>query len=293
MSNIRGLGDMKGKDKEKGGEDDPEQGKDKTPQQQWYVGGAGQGGSGTNVVAPKKDAPKASEVVGHVFDSAKTHGAISKSDEKEPDKQKFAGAGTTLTGNKVDAEAQADQIPRCVLTFYSDAFTVDDSAPRPYNDPANAAFLDEVNQGRVPREIRARLGDDVDVELIDKKGEAWKDTPKPFKAFADQGHSLSASSSSSSSSRAPVKGRLATVDANVPTTSLRVTLQDGSKLMVKLNHSHTIADLRAHIEASKPTGKAFELRTIAPATLLENDTLTLKEANLLNAALVQRLLSSS
>jgi len=289
MSNIRGLGDMKGKDKEK--DDDPDQGKDKT--QQWYVGGAGQGGSGTNVVAPKKDPATSADVIGHVFDAAKTHGAISKSDEKEPDKPKFAGAGTTLTGAKVDAEEEADEIPRCVLTFYSDAFTIDDGAPRPYNDPANAAFLDEVNQGRVPREIRVRIGEDVDVELIDKKGEAWKEKPKIFKAFADQGYSLASSSSSSSSSaasRAPVKGCLASLNANSPTTSLRVTLHDGSKLMVKLNHTHTVADLRAHIEASKPSGKPFELRTIAPPTVLDNDTLTLKEANLLNAALVQRLL---
>jgi len=286
MAHIRSINDVKDKDN-----DDEKNPDKKEKAQQWYVGGAGQGGSGTNVVAPKKDKePNAAEVVGQVFDSAKTHGAISKSDEKEPEKRKFAGEGTTLGGTKVAAEAEADQIPRCVLTFYRDAFTVDDGAPRAYNDPANAAFLDEVNQGRVPREIRASIGDDVDVELIDKKGEVWKDTPKPFKAFAAQGHSLASSASSSSSSAKVVQGRLATLDASAPATSLRVTLHDGSKLMVKLNQTHTVADLRAHIEASKPTGKAFELRTMAPATVLENDVLTLKEANLLNAALVQRLL---
>jgi len=283
MANIRGL-----KDVSKDSEPDEKEEKDKN--NTYYAGGAGGGGSGVNVQAPnanKKEPANAADIVGHVFDSAKSHGAISKSDEAAPEKRKFGGVGATLQGEKVDAEPEAEGIPRVVLTFYRDAFTIDDSQPRLYGDPANQAFLDEVNKGRVPREIQERFGEDVDVELIDKKGEQWKETPKQFKAFAAQGHSLS--SSSHTSSARLVIPKQATIDASSPTTSIRVTLHDGSKIVVKLNHSHTVADLRAHIEATKPCGKPFELRTLAPPGLLENDTLNLKEANLLNSAIAQRL----
>jgi len=283
MANIRGLKDVS-KDTE------PDEKDEKDKNNTYYAGGAGGGGSGVNVQAPnsnKKEPANAADIVGHVFDSAKSHGAIGKSDEASPEKRKFGGVGATLHGEKVEPEAEPEGIPRVVLTFYRDAFTIDDGQPRPYGDPANQAFLDEVNKGRVPREIQDRFGEDVDVELIDKKGEQWKDTPKQFKAFAAQGHSLS--SSSQTSAARLVVPKLASLDTTVPTTSIRVTLHDGTKIVVKLNHSHTVADLRSHIEATKPCGKAFELRTLAPPGLLENDSLTLKEANLLNSAIAQRL----
>ena len=44
-------------------------------------------------------------------------------------------------------------------------------------------------------------------------------------------------------------GRLLSVDLKAATTSLRVTLHDGSKVVVKLNLTHTVADLKAHLEA--------------------------------------------
>ena len=108
----------------------------------------------------------------------------------------------------------------------------------------------------MPREINAQLGDDVDVELIDKKGEDWKQQPKKFKAFADGGQSLSSAAPSAASARL-VKGKAAVVDAAKPSTSIQVRLHDGGRLVVKLNHEHTVGDLRAHIEAYATTPSCF------------------------------------
>lgn len=95
---------------------------------------------------------------------------------------------------------------RKILTFYKSHFTVDDGPPRAYDDPANQPFLDDINKGyfaqrlrrvfirlrRVPRELEREVGgEDLDVELIDKKTEEWKDVPKPFKAFQTEGNTLS------------------------------------------------------------------------------------------------------
>lgn len=78
-----------------------------------------------------------------------------------------------------------------VLTFFKDAFTIDEGEPRYYKDAANQGFLDEVNKGVVPRELQQQYGEELDVELIEKQGEEWKSQPKKFKAFTSGGNTLS------------------------------------------------------------------------------------------------------
>lgn len=62
------------------------------------------------------------------------------------------------------------------------------------------------------------------------------------------------------------------------------------RLVAKFNHSHTVGDVRRHIVASRPqyAGVAFSLLTTLPSRQLPDDSVTLKEADLLNAAIMQR-----
>lgn len=50
---------------------------------------------------------------------------------------------------------------------------------RPYEDPKNKKFLEELHEGDVPREIRGKYPQGIDVGLIDKKNEDYKEPPKP------------------------------------------------------------------------------------------------------------------
>lgn len=63
------------------------------------------------------------------------------------------------------------------------------------------------------------------------------------------------------------------------------------RLVCKFNHTHTVGDVRRHIAASRPqyAGVAFSLITTLPSRQLTDDTVTLKEADLLNAAIMQKL----
>jgi len=140
----------------------------------------------------------------------------------------------------------------------------------------------------VPRELEELAGGaDLNIELI-KKAEEYKPPPKPkVVAFSGSGHSLGSEASGTGGTTAAAK--LVIVDESQPTTTLQIRLHDGGRLVIKCNHSHTVGDIRAHIEASKPSGKAMELRTTYPNKVLTEDSVTIKDAGLLNAALVQRL----
>merc|ERR1711879_437911 len=83
----------------------------------------------------------------------------------------------------------------------------------------------------------------------------------------------------------------AKVDPSKPLASIQVRLADGSRLVVKLNHSHTVANLRTYIINARPqySGIAFSLLTTFPNKELTEEGQTLSEAGLVGAAVLQRL----
>ncbi|KAH0501202.1 NSFL1 cofactor p47 [Microtus ochrogaster] len=76
-----------------------------------------------------------------------------------------------------------------------------------------------------------------------------------------------------------------------PTTNIQIRLADGGRLVQKFNHSHRISDIRLFIVDARPAMAAtsFVLMTTFPNKELADENQTLKEANLLNAVIVQRL----
>jgi hypothetical protein len=78
-----------------------------------------------------------------------------------------------------------------------------------------------------------------------------------------------------------------TLDPAAPTTTLQVRMADGSRKIVKANHGHTILQLRNHIATFTPGGPNFTLKGGFPPKPLEDVSLTLADAKLLNETIVQ------
>eukprot|EP01123_Difflugia_compressa_P013746 TRINITY_DN6563_c0_g1_i1.p1 TRINITY_DN6563_c0_g1~~TRINITY_DN6563_c0_g1_i1.p1 ORF type:complete len:372 (-),score=98.65 TRINITY_DN6563_c0_g1_i1:149-1264(-) len=251
----------------------------------FYAGGEK---SGIAILDPRD---KKDDIMDKVFESAMKHGAVSKCDVPPDDKEKFSGVGYTL-GSAVDTTKVVQNKPptglkTVILTFWKDCFTVDDGPPRAFTDPANRSFLDDVNRGVVPRELESLAGGaDVNIELI-KKNEPYTPPPKPkVVAFSGAGQTLGGENTKSGTKAV---AKLISVDDSQPTTTIQIRLHDGGRLVIKCNHTHTVGDIRNHIEASKPTGgKPMELKTTFPTKVLDNDSLTIKDAGLLNATIAQR-----
>lgn len=220
--------------------------------------------------------------------------------------QRFAGAGYRLG----DTEGRIQEptiigrrnVTR-VLTFYANGFRVDEGPLRAFDDPANEAFLADVNRGVVPREMEEADVGDVSITLIDKKAEDYVEEPRPIVPFSGGGQRLDGSAQASSNnqpfpaqpsaSQQPVDPAAAesvlTVDESRPTTRVQVRLTDGTRLVARLNADHTVGQLREFVRASRPSINQFTLATTFPKTVLNDDSKTIKDAGLMGAVVVQSL----
>jgi len=135
--------------------------------------------------------------------------------------------------------------------------------------------------------------------MEDHRHEDYIPPPKPkLQAFSGEGHKLGSPapqvkfSRSTEHQAAQADSKPTTpLDESQPVTSIQIRLADGTRMVSKFNHSHTVGDVRRFICASRPqmAGMNFVLMTTFPNKELKDDTEELSEANLLNAVIVQRL----
>ncbi|KNE71266.1 hypothetical protein AMAG_15509 [Allomyces macrogynus ATCC 38327] len=236
----------------------------------------------------------------------------------------FSGAGHRLGSEETPSEvvappASAQDHPalpkklgkvKRTLTFWRNGFSIEDGPLHPYDDPHSKLILEALKSGRAPLHVlNVQPGQPVDLQVAHKSDEDFK--PPPAKPFSGQGNRLgsvipgdfassssatlppTASASSSSRSVPPptATGPLTAefeVDATQPTTSVQVRLADGTRLVGKFNHTHTVGDLRQFVRRARPQQRTFSLSTTFPMKELTEDTATLAEAGLLNAVVVQK-----
>lgn len=108
--------------------------------------------------------------------------------------------------------------------------------------------------------LNVRHGQPVEVRVVKRQEENYtpppKAPPKPFEGTGNRLGSPAAYTPPPASSSAPgafpsssSNAVAPTVDASQPTTNIQIRLGDGTKLVAKLNHTHTIGDIRQYIES--------------------------------------------
>jgi len=256
---------------------------DDDERQAYYAGGQGQngGGSGQEVLDPREFMKRAREEMGaQSVDAWKAEGG------GQAGPSSFTGAGQSLAGASVEGASAPKPPTEHTITFYKDGFTVDDGPLRKADDPDNAAFLAAVNRGQMPAEFMGEDGQaEGDVHIIDKSGEGYVPPPVTLKPFSGEGRSMRAEGGASDAAAAAAEPQELTVDASAPTTTLQVRMADGSRKIVKANHTHTVLQLKAHVATFAP-GVAFTLKGGFPPKPLTDDAVTLADAKLLNESIV-------
>lgn len=226
--------------------------------QGYYVGGGGSGGGNTEVYDPARDG--GSGAPGRIIDLAQRQTAAA------------------------DSGPPADLKHRIVL--YRNGFTLNDGPFRPYDDPANEAFLQAVQLGRTPQELSPD-GRDVDVEVIAKRDESFVPAAAPAPSFAGEGLSLRAAPAADGVLPVDSSAQKPVVDDGQPATTVQVRMVDGRRLTVRLNLTHTVRDLRSAVDAENPGGAAYALQLSFPRKLLTDLSATIKDAGLAGAAVQQ------
>ncbi|XP_019336930.1 UBX domain-containing protein 2A isoform X1 [Alligator mississippiensis] len=185
-----------------------------------------------------------------------------------------------------------------IIKLWKNGFTVNDGNLRSYTDVANQQFLDSIKKGELPFELQKNFDEEeVDVKVEDKKDEVYMSRKPVFHPFSGHGYRLG-----SATPRIISKGRndhgdiqkralpSVPLSDSEPITNVQIWLADGERIVQKFNVSHRISHVRDFImqyqgvEGSVP----FTLTTSLPFLELQDETLSLEEANLQNAVIVQR-----
>lgn len=290
-----------------GGDDDDDS--DEDDQQAFYAGGSSN--SGNVILGPKKN--KVTNVE-DFFKAVKDAGAtpVDPSEAGESSKMKaFSGGGFTLGSDSAPSKKVGDNNPavaarqepkKFVLKMWREGFSIDDGDIRRYDDPEHREFLASVMKGEIPQELlREARGGEVAVDMEDHRNEEFvkpKVKPKPFQGAGNVLGSIAptVAAPEASSSMDPVAAEKAAqaaakINESIPVANIQVRMADGSRLIVKLNHSHTVSDLRSYINTARPqySGVTYSLLTTFPNKEITDDSATISGAGLVGAAVLQRL----
>ncbi|KAI8061144.1 hypothetical protein BC940DRAFT_310413 [Gongronella butleri] len=286
-----------------------QQDSDDDDRQNFFAGGEK---SGMLVQDPTKhEQQQATNVIEEILKKAAAGGSGAGADREEPAESRpiFSGSGYTLGSEEepsvqvagstpaADEEEDFTQTVTRHLTFWRNGFSIDDGPLLRYDDPANSAMLSEINNGRAPLSLlNVRHGQPVDVRVARRQDEDYVPPPKarakPFESGGGQrlGSPMPASpapaSSSQSSTATPANAPQ--IDDAQPITTLQIRLADGTRLVGKFNHTHTVGDVRAYIDSQRPGQNNYVLQTSFPVKPLQDNSVTLKDAGLLNSVVIQR-----
>ncbi|KAJ7032813.1 hypothetical protein C8F04DRAFT_1040214 [Mycena alexandri] len=286
------------------GEED-EDGED-TPMDQresWFAGGERSGISVENPDHPgrRNQGPSSQAVRQLLRRAAETSASRAALARTAPGQSTaFSGGGHTLGSDEVestyipDPNAPAD--PSLIpvnrnLTFWRDGFSIEDGPLMRYDNPQHAQALAAINDGSAPPSLYGiEPGQRVEILLSKRTNEDYVAPQRapgwgasgvrlgaPVPGDADVASSASPASQATTSSTSAasaqggvgaVKPPAVAVDESQPIAQIQVRLADGGRILARLNHAHTVADLRAVIDAhaasTSTPPQAYTLHTTFP-----------------------------
>lgn len=186
------------------------------------------------------------------------------------------------------ASDEEEQQQRRTITMYRNGFVVDDGPYRRLEDVENAEFLKSLAMGRTPRELLQDDGNNVTVNLVDQRTQDYVET---FRSFSGAGTSLGATHTNDAHVNGGIMDPATSlpspppqVDMNKPTTSIQVKLLNGTRKVIQVNTTATVATLGSMLEATE----RFRFVTGFPPQPLTNLEATIEEAGLKGAQVMMQ-----
>ncbi|RPB26967.1 SEP-domain-containing protein [Terfezia boudieri ATCC MYA-4762] len=230
-----------------------------------------------------------------------------------PSRPRFTGSGHTLGSDESpsvlvpDTSVPPARTPETVhrsLTFWRDGFSIEDGPLMRYDEPANQEILRAIQSGRAPTALMGvQQGQQADVHVFKRLDEDYVPPKKKFQPFSGSGNRLGSPTPEVAAAPIPVAAPAAApqasaapavsqvnVDSSQPATSLQIRLGDGTRLVSRFNHSHTVGDIYSFVNSASATSRSrgYVLQTTFPNKELTDKAQTVKDAGLVNAVVVQK-----
>lgn len=243
-----------------------------------------------------------SQRVKGIFDSAMKHGAEQGSEadlqQQQQSQVPFTGKARTLSGEEREQPANPPEEVVHTITFYENGFLVDDGEFRKLGDPRNTAFLEALKAGQYPPELAPKNpGTTVKVNLV-RKNENYEPPQEagPSRTpFSGQARKVGEDEGPSSSGAPPAPAAPSGppgewhVDESQPTTSIQLRLADGSRVVGRFNHNHTVADIFKFIRTIRPGSNPTSLQLMDfPPKPLTDTSQTIKESGAAGSVVIER-----
>ncbi|KAG7087352.1 hypothetical protein E1B28_013327 [Marasmius oreades] len=304
---------VSGNDQDDSDDENPEGGEN------WFAGGERSGISVQNPGRQGDSGVPGGNVVRDLLRRAAERGPPP---EQRPRTTAFSGGGHTLGSDDVqssfvpDPNSLENDVEPTIrhLIFWRDGFTVEDGELMRYDDPNNEAVLAEIHSGRAPPSIlNVQPGEPVELRVQKRTNEDYAPpqkgafhgagnrlgAPVPFGSTSGGSSSVSmpgsfpAGSSSASSGPNTTRTSISTVfevDQTKPTTSVQIRLADGTRMVCRMNLTHTVLDLRNFINASRPENltRPYSIATTFPSRVLDDNNATIENAGLKNSVVIQK-----
>ncbi|KAM6992189.1 UBX domain-containing protein 2A isoform 1-T1 [Tautogolabrus adspersus] len=223
-----------------------------------------------------------------------------ENDEEAPMRRSFSVEDLLDEVEKICYDASGTSKAEMVVRLWKDGFTVNDEEFRSYSVPENQDFLDAIKRGELPAEWESRAEEEeLEISVEDLTEEDYVPRKKAFHPFSGRGYRLGsvaprvvARSPSVHEDGESPPIPMVTLDHALPVTSLQIWLADGRRLVQRFNLSHRITDVHDFVARSQRSCPPFVLTTSLPFRELNDKDLSLEEADLANAVIVQRPLNT-
>ncbi|XP_030200671.1 UBX domain-containing protein 2A isoform X1 [Gadus morhua] len=216
--------------------------------------------------------------------------------EEVPMRRSFSVEDLLDEVEKICYDAPGTSKVEMVVRLWKDGFTINDQEFRSYATPENQDFLDTIKRGELPLEWESRAEEEeLEINVEDLTEELYVPRKKAFHAFSGHGYRLGsvaprvvARSPSVHEEGESPPIPMVTLDHALPVTSLQIWLADGRRLVQRFNLSHRVSDVHDFVSRCQRTCPPFVLTTSLPSRVLCEGGLSLEEADLAHAVIVQR-----
>lgn len=145
------------------------------------------------------------------------------------------------------------------ITFWADGFSIGDGPLITSSDPRHEEILKAINAKRAPLALlNVAFGQEVELRIEKRINEKYKPPPpEPMKAFGGSGNRLGSpaptftptttTTTTNVGESKPAPASEVKLDESQPITQIQLRLGDGSRLVGRFNHTHTVADIRGFI----------------------------------------------